>query len=480
MPHATCQSRSYNLISPICSLISQIHSRVSRIPSPPSSLPPRPSSLPILHFAFCIFQFAFFLSSSVHAASPVAVPVDGPSFRGELIAADAAGQLTFAVDGQKRTIAAADLVRWGQCPEQGRAGGLVLADGSLLTAEVVSADKDRLTADSDLFGTLKLPIESLAGIVFHAPSDRLRHDLLLDRLVRAPGESDRLILDNGDELSGTVEAITTGAVTLKTDTAPIEIKPDRIAALLFNPALRTPHAPPRTPHAPREEEKRPHPTFLAWTAFADGSRLLATQLLIDGNSLKLTAAGQPFAAPRSALVFLQPLSGRTIYLSDLKPTEYRQTPFLNLPWPYQPDRNVTAGLLRSNGHLHLKGLGVHSAARLVYLVSPPPLGEGLGVRATQGPAIRFDALVALDDSTAGQGSVVFRVLVDGQERFASPVLRGGDAPLPVSVDLRGAKKLELLVDYADRADVLDHANWLDARLTLQRQKSQPRPTLQKE
>ena len=58
----------------------------------------------------------------------------------------------------------------------------------------------------------------------------------------------------------------------------------------------------------------------------------------------------------------------------------------------------------------------------------------------------------------------FRVLVDGQERFASPILRGGDPPVPVSVDVRGGKKLELVVDYADRADVLDHADWLDARL----------------
>ena len=60
----------------------------------------------------------------------------------------------------------------------------------------------------------------------------------------------------------------------------------------------------------------------------------------------------------------------------------------------------------------------------------------------------------------------FRVLVDGQEKFASPILRGGDPPVPVSVDLTGAKKLELVVDYADRADVLDHADWLDARITM--------------
>jgi endo-alpha-N-acetylgalactosaminidase len=79
-------------------------------------------------------------------------------------------------------------------------------------------------------------------------------------------------------------------------------------------------------------------------------------------------------------------------------------------------------------------------------------------------AKRFESLVGIDDSTLGGGSVRFRVLIDGKEKFASPIIRGGDTPLPVSVDVTGAKELELLVDYADRADVLDHADWLNARL----------------
>jgi hypothetical protein len=45
------------------------------------------------------------------------------------------------------------------------------------------------------------------------------------------------------------------------------------------------------------------------------------------------------------------------------------------------------------------------------------------------------------------------------------VIRGGQPPVPISVNIRSAKKLELIVDYADRADVLDHADWLNARLT---------------
>ena len=175
-------------------------------------------------------------------------------------------------------------------------------------------------------------------------------------------------MDNGDELTGLFDGIADGTVTLKTDVGPVPIKTDRITAILFNPALDA-----------RRAAKDQHATC-AWTAFSDGSRLLATRL--GRRRLAETHRRRPAARPpASSLVFLQPLAGRAVYLSDLKPAEYRQTPFLTLPWPYQPDRNVTGGLLRAGGRLYMKGIGVHSAARLVYNVSPLPLGEGPGVRA---------------------------------------------------------------------------------------------------
>ena len=109
----------------------------------------------------------------------------------------------------------------------------------------------------------------------------------------------------------------------------------------------------------------------------------------------------------------------------------------------------------------MKGIGVHSAAAVGLQPLPSPFGRGAGGEGRSVSRLH----VGIDDSTSSRGSVIFRVLVDGHERFASPILRGGDAPVPVSVDVRGAKKLELFVDYADRADVLDHVDWLDARLT---------------
>jgi hypothetical protein len=37
-------------------------------------------------------------------------------------------------------------------------------------------------------------------------------------------------------------------------------------------------------------------------------------------------------------------------------------------------------------------------------------------------------------------------------------------PTPISVDVRGGKRLSLIVDFAERGDELDHADWLNARL----------------
>ncbi len=112
-------------------------------------------------------------------------------------------------------------------------------------------------------------------------------------------------------------------------------------------------------------------------------------------------------------------------------------------------------MLRAGGHLHLKGLGMHSPARLTY-----DLDDDYQ---------RFQAEVAVDDETKGGGSVAFRVFVDDgsggwQQRVESGIVRGGEAPCALSVDLTGAKRISLLVDFADRGDELDHADWLDARL----------------
>ncbi len=79
---------------------------------------------------------------------------------------------------------------------------------------------------------------------------------------------------------------------------------------------------------------------------------------------------------------------------------------------------------------------------------------------------RFCALAGIDDEVGSNGSVVFEVWVDGVRRWASPVVRGGEAPVPVEIELSGARHLLLVVEPTADGIHLDHANWADARLYL--------------
>lgn len=376
------------------------------------------------------------MASFARADAPQAVPVDGEPFLAEIAAVDESWRIRFNAHGASRELSAADLVRWGRPREPRRGPLLVLADGGFLSADVLKADKKRLTADSALFGTIEVPLERIAGVILQLPADRHGRDLLLDTVSSAQGNADEAILTNGDRIAGRFESLSETSLQIQSPVGAVDIQPARLRAMIFNPSLLD----------------RAVPPGLHWLAgFVDGSRLLANQVVLDAKLVKLTlSGGLAWTTVPEDLVFLQPQGGRAVYLSDLKADGYRHVPFLELPWNYYDDRNVTGGWLRAAGRVYAKGLGMHSASRIRYRLD--------------GGHTRFDALLAVDDSAGGRGSVRFRVFVDGSPKYTSPTVRGGDPPLPVSVDLQGSQRLDLVVDFADRADERDHADWLEARL----------------
>jgi hypothetical protein len=363
--------------------------------------------------------------------------IGGETFPGTLAIAKADGTFHFQHNSQSREVAARGLVMWG-APLEVRQGSLVLlADGGLLAADVLASDDENLSVDSGVLRKLALPLEQVAAILFHPPLDAVRRDELLGRLREGAARDDLLILDNGDELSGTVLAISPEEIEFKAAVGKLQLARGRVVALAFDPSLVV---------APQVKGLR------TLVGLADGSRLVAASLVVSEAKAQITlAGGQQAGAPAGQIVFLQPSGGRVQYLSDLKPAGYKHIPFLELPWEYRLDRNVLGHSLRSGGRLYLKGVGMHSASRLTF--------------ALDGRHKRFAADVAIDDQAGPRGSVVFRVFVDAEQKYASPILRGGDAPLAISVELpAAAKTLSLIVDFADRGDELDYANWLNARL----------------
>ncbi len=318
---------------------------------------------------------------------------------------------------------------------------VLLTDGSLIVGDVREIDREKLLLDSDLLGLATLRLDAVPAVLFHPPSDRHRRDQLVRRLLTAGGESDRVLLDNGDELSGTLAALHDDVATLETATGKIEFELGRIAAVIFNPTLRRPAGSSR---------------LRVLVGLRDGSRLLAASLDTDAAKARLRSPMEPVWRPTAKRSWpCSRSAGKSFIFRTSNRPAISTSPSCSFPGRTKFDRNVAADLLRAGGKVRLKGLGMHSASRLTYNLDRQYR--------------RLDAELAIDDAAAGYGSVVFRVFVDDgsgrwQPKFTSGIVRGGAAPVRMSVDLTGAKRISLLVEFADRGDERDDADWLDARL----------------
>jgi hypothetical protein len=207
----------------------------------------------------------------------------------------------------------------------------------------------------------------------------------------------------------------------------------------------------------------------AWLGLSDGSLVNARSISVKGGevsitlgaggTLKTSLAGRDDAEKRrwDAVEFVLPNNPRVAWLPQQgkDSRSYKHIPFLSVERELGVFKNVLGTQLRSSGATYLRGLGMPSTSRLAL--------EAAGYR-------KFEAELALDDAAGLQGSVVFRVLLESAPNewtpaYESPVVRGGDAPLPISIDLKSAPRMALIVDFADRGDECDWANWLHARLT---------------
>lgn len=100
--------------------------------------------------------------------------------------------------------------------------------------------------------------------------------------------------------------------------------------------------------------------------------------------------------------------------------------------------------------------------------------HGLGVTAggelwiaLGGNATRFVSLVGIDDARrTGRGSATFEVWTDGEKKWDSGVIKAGEAPKPVSIDLTGAKSMILYVTDAGDGSRDDIADWAGAAIVM--------------
>lgn len=208
--------------------------------------------------------------------------------------------------------------------------------------------------------------------------------------------------------------------------------------------------------------------LFASVALADGSSIRGNLVAISASAVKLNAQiaslGE-LALPLGQVASIVFHNGSVVYLSDLPPTRAVEMPFVGAGstfFPYQRDRSVTGDdrPISVDGKRYARGLGVHAQSELTFDIG--------------GRFSTFQAVAGLDDSAAGGGSVVFKVIGDGKVLFDSGLVAGREwakrmenaqvGGKEIRVDVRGVRSLTLRVECGPDDDVLDRAAWADTKL----------------
>lgn len=115
---------------------------------------------------------------------------------------------------------------------------------------------------------------------------------------------------------------------------------------------------------------------------------------------------------------------------------------------------VNAPPMRLGDKVYEHGIGVNSLSVLRVILEKP--------------AERFTSMIGIDRNMDNSpASVRFHVSVDGQDVFATEVIRASAVPRAIDVPLNGAQSLELTVDVGGDDRNSDQADWADAKVIFQ-------------
>lgn len=338
-------------------------------------------------------------------------------------------------DGEPVSIARADLVRLstGHSPSARIRGDalVVLSGGDWLVGKIESGDDTGFDIDTRDLGRVRLPLEAVRAVRFQIGEVlRERFDPAGDAAA-VSSRRDRVSLMNGDVLEGFVVSIGGDRVVIDTDLGESPV-PRRVVRRVDIAG-----------------GGKPGGAAAARLTLVNSGRFAVSALSYDGASSAVARdrAGEPLTIPIDRIAVIDFLGGRWKPLTSVLPVSAEHTPMLSLDWPWRTNRNVLGGALVVGGERFDFGLGVHSRASLIYELTDD--------------ASMFVTSFGIDDDSGPFASVDVRILVDDQTGFEQTDVRPGTLHGPIRVPVRGAKRIELVVDFGEAGDLQDRFNWID-------------------
>ncbi|RYZ49171.1 MAG: alpha-galactosidase [Sphingobacteriales bacterium] len=136
---------------------------------------------------------------------------------------------------------------------------------------------------------------------------------------------------------------------------------------------------------------------------------------------------------------------RSLWLSELDLS--KMTCVMGIP---KINKSIRGDTMQIGGEKFVQGVGTHAYSRMLIDL--------------HGTATRFSAKVGLDDGAYIHASISFYVIGDSKVLWESGLVKKGEKPKAINVDLTGIKKLGLLVT-VNREDISEnYADWADAKI----------------
>lgn len=315
----------------------------------------------------------------------------------------------------------------------------VSSAGDAVYARLVAGGERTITLGRSDLENFDLPITRVRELI--VPSGRAARTAVeaMQTSTRPTGEDDEVWLANGDRLSGLIGRIDPNGVTLVTD--------DGETLIGFDVLRRARLAELRQPATRRVGGE----ALRVRLTLRDGSALTVDGLRStrDEVHVVLDRKGQQVERRMrlDRIRRIDVIGGRWQWLTRVRPTTAENTPLLDLHWPHRIDRNVLGGPIKIGGRTFERGIGVHSRSRLVYR-----LDEG---------SRRFVCGYGLDDESGPLADVDVKILLDGKVAHRATGVRADGRVRRVSIELNGARQVELLVDFGKNGHVQDRFDWVE-------------------
>jgi len=321
---------------------------------------------------------------------------------------------------------------------------LELTDGSTLPGTLFSVSGAKASFVATGGSELEVPTRSIAAVRLMQQDEEIARQW--GRIRQAETAGDLIVIRKEkaiDYLEGVLGDVSESTVVFKVDGEENSVRRSRVEGLVYY------------------QGRSPEPPELACiVTSANGMRFIAQSAVLAGDRLDLVSVSGIKWSPRlESLEQIDFSAGKVQFLSDLEPESAEWRPYFAVPGADeaivqfgQPLRDVAreGGPLRLGGKQYEKGLSLLSRTQMVYRL--PQRFQW------------FLAMAGIDDGVGQHGHV--RLIIHGDDRqLFDEVLKGGDEPLPLRLDIAGVKRLKIVVDYGQDMDVADHLDLANARVS---------------